>query len=194
MKKPLGLALASLFLLLPLAAQTKPGGPLSMLAELSAGPLMGIDTPLKGCSGGLLLGFAARPFEAGLRAGLAYDAGLMSGSLRLDLELGLGGGLRAIVGGLVPLGEPSLGDPLGGALPVPVVAADWPDRFGLATTLFVLPLRLLGAQALVDAELVYTDYRFAQAAAGSASVRLSGAAAFAAGVEASLALRLRWSP
>jgi len=194
MKKPLSLALAALFFLVPLASQTKPGRAVSMLAELAAGPLIGIDSPFKGCSGSLLLGLAAKPFEAGLRAGLAYDTALQAGSLRLDFELGLGGGLRAIIGGLLPLGELGLSDPLGGTLPVPLVAADWPDRLGLASTLFVLPRPLLGAQALVDAELVYTDYRFAQASAGSAAARLSGAAAFAAGVEACLGLRLRWSP
>jgi hypothetical protein len=132
---------------------------------------------------------ALPPFEAGLRAGAAYDLALGSGALRLDFELGLGGGLRAIVGGLVPFGELGLPDPSG--LPsarIPVEAAPWPDRFGLAATIADLPWRALGARMSVDAELVYTAFRLEGASA------LAGAAAFAAAVEARLALRFRWAP
>jgi hypothetical protein len=163
------------------------------LVELSAGPLLGIDEPLRGCEGSLALGIRLQPFEAGLRAGTAYDGRLQTGSFRLDLELGLGSGLRALIGALLPFGEAALPDPSGTGL-VPVTAGDWPNRFGFASTLFVLPRQLLRAQALIDAELVYTDYSLPRGSAASAAGRLSGAAAFAAGIEAGLSLRLRWSP
>jgi len=194
MNKPLFPALFLVLLLCP--TQDLPGLPRGFgpFAEFSAGPLVGIDMPLKGCAGTCLLGLAAPPFEAGIRSGAAFDTSLGSGSLRFDFELALGSGLRAIVGGLFPLGALSLPEPSGTGARVAVKVANWPNRFGLASTLFVLPWRILSAQALLDAELVYTDYRLQGGPAGSAATSLSGAAAFAAGVEAGLAMRLRWSP
>lgn len=127
----------ALALALGRAAIAQPG----LIAELAAGPLLGIEHPLKGCSGGLLLGAAYGPFEAGLRASAAYDAGFDAALIFLDLELGLGSGLRAIVGGLLPLGELALADPSGGGTSVPVEEGPWPNRFGLASTLLDLPWR-----------------------------------------------------
>jgi len=159
-------------------------------AELAAGPLLGLERPIKGGSGGIAFGAGLGPFEAGLRAGAAYDAALAAGLVRIDLELGLGSGLRAIVGGLLPLGELALADPsASGETRVPVEAAPWPNRFGFAVAILDLPRPLLGARAFLDAELVYTDYRAAPTAPAAALV---GAAAFAACVEATIALRLRW--
>lgn len=166
-------------------AQARP----ALFAELSAGPLLGIDRPLKGFSGDASLGIAVAPFEASLRAGPAYDMALGSGSLRMDFELGLGSGLRAVVGGLLPLGGLRLPDPEGApGAAVAVEPAAWPDRFGLAATIADLPWRALGASLWIDAELVYTAYRLEGASA------LAGAAAFAAAVEARLALRLKFVP
>ena len=162
------------------------------LAELSGGPLFGIDRPLRGCSGGILLGAALAPFEAGLRAGAAYDQALGSGTLRLDLELGLGRGLRAVVGGLIPLGALVLPDPAGGG-GLAVEAASWPNRFGFASTIVELPWRVLGARAGVEAELVYTAYRLGNSVSAERAA-LSGTAAFAAAVEARIALRLALAP
>jgi hypothetical protein len=179
----------------PKAASTDEAPQSGFVAELSAGPLVGIDRPVKGCSLALMAGLAFPPFEAGIRAGAAWDAGLGAGLLRFDLEIGLGSGLRAVVGGLAPLGGLALPDPAGGAIPVPVTVAAWPDRFGIASTLAQLPWRVLGAQLAIDVELVYTDYRLttrAGATSLSAAQALSGAAAFAAGVEATVAVRLRW--
>jgi hypothetical protein len=65
------------------------------------------------------------------------------------------------------------------------------NRFGLGATLARLPWRLFGSVLYVQAELVYTDYRLIQGT-GDASAALAGAAAFAAGVEASAAIVLRW--
>lgn len=175
------------------AAAQAPANRAAFLAELSVGPLLGLDHPIKGGAGALLLGLSIAPFEAGIRAGAAYDAGFRTGLLRFDLELGLGGDFRAILGGLVPLGSLALPEPSGAAGAVPAAVGPWPNRFGLASTLFELPWRLVGARLLLDAELVYTDFRVAAApAAGTRAGALSGAAAFAAGVEATLALRLRW--
>ena len=179
----------------PKAAATVEAAQFGFVAELSAGPLVGIDRPIKGCSLALMAGLAFPPFEVGIRAGAAWDTGLDTGLLRFDLVIGLGSGLRAVVGGLVPLGGLALPDPAGGAVPVPVTAAAWPDRFGIASTLAYLPWRVLGAQLAIDVELVYTDYRLT-AQGGDASLAaaqaLSGAAAFAAGVEATVSARLRW--
>jgi hypothetical protein len=196
MKKLLGPLLCALVLVLvPAPAWSEPARGPRLLAELSAGPLIGIDEPFKGISGGFLLGLVIQPFEAGIRAGAAYDSGFRAGLLRLDLELGLGSGLRAIVGGLFPLGDLALPDNSGLPRSLPVIAGTWPDRFGLAARLYALPWRLLRAEAILDAELVYTEYRLplGTSLAEGAAARLSGAAAFAAGIEACLALRLRWT-
>ena len=166
---------------------------LGFLTELSAGPSLGIDRPLKGCSGGILLGMTYHPFEAGIRTGAAYDAALDIGLLRFDLEIGLGSGLRLVVGGLLPLGELSLPGPSGAT--IPVTAAAWPDRFGIASTLVALPCQAGRFCMKIDMELVYTDFRIPSPVGGSstaAAQALSGAAAFAAGVEATVAIRLRW--
>jgi hypothetical protein len=207
----LRLALVLLALSGPLAAEARTA--FLPYLELSAGPILGIDLPLRGAALGLQAGLAAGPFEAGLRASLAYDASmgpsaaaalLDASSLRIDLALGLGGGLRALVGGLVLLGEASL--PLsslsGPSLPagagagdgaprIAATAASWPNRFGLGATLARLPWKPLGAALSLEAELAYAAYRI-DASSDPAAARLSGLAAFAAGIEASLALRLRW--
>jgi hypothetical protein len=175
----------------PLSGEGPPRRAL-FLAELSGGPLLGIDRPLKGCSGGILLGAAIPPFEAALRAGAAYDLALESGSLRLDLELGLGKGLRAIVGGLIPLGELALADPAGGPA-LPVEAAAWPNRFGFASTIAELPWPVLGARAGIEVELVYTAYQLGSSVSAE-KASLSGTAAFAAAVEARVALRFALAP
>jgi hypothetical protein len=167
------------------AAQDSPTGML-LFTELSASPLLGIDKPIKGCSLDLLCGIGLSPFEAGIRAGGAYDASLATCDLRFDLVLGLGRGLRAIVGGLFLFDRPPLPDPGGGEARVIARAADWPDRFGIAATLAETPWRPFGAALAIDTELVYTAYRV------DAKTALSGAAAFAAGVEAKLSLRMRW--
>ncbi len=156
-------------------------------AELSAGPLLGIDPALKGCSIDLSLGIAFAPFEAGLRPGISFDAAMESGAFRLDGEIGLGGGLRFLVGGLLPFGRIGLPDPTGSSeARIPLEAAAWPDRFGFSATIADLPWPALGTHIAIIAELVYTAYRL-----DTASV-LAGTAAFAAAIEARLALRLRW--
>jgi len=163
------------------------------LAELSAGPLIGIDRPFRGGSGELLLGLALAPFEAGIRAGVAYDIALGAGAFRLDAALGLGSGLRAIVGGLVPFGALSLQDPAGASgTRLAVTEGRWPDRFGLAASIAEFPWKAAKARVGIEAELVYTAYRLAAGGAQAPTGALAGAAAFAAAVEAKLALRLRW--
>jgi hypothetical protein len=107
--------------------------------------------------------------------------------MRFDLCLGLGNGLRAIVGCLLLFDEPVLPGTDGSAS-VAAKPQDWPNRFGVGATLLDTPWRLLGAQLALGAELVYTSYRL------GAKTALSGAAAFAAGVEAKLQLRLHWGP
>jgi hypothetical protein len=157
-----------------------------MFTELSARPLFGIDRPFKGCAGDALAGIALSPFETGIRASGAYDAGLRAGELRFDFVLGLGSGLRAIVGCLLLFEEPALPNSAGADARLSATAADWPDRFGIAATMADIPWKPFGAALGIDAEIVYTAYRL------KAKTALSGASAFAAGVEASLALRLRW--
>jgi hypothetical protein len=157
------------------------------IAELSAGPLLGLDKPIRGSSLDAYAGMRFSPFEAGLRAAGAYDAALKTWGSRFDFALGLGSGLRAIVGGLLLFGEPSLPDSSGNDATIYATAADWPNRFGIGATIAELPLRPLGAALGLDAEIVYTAYRVKTENA------LSGAAAFVAGVEAKLALRLRWT-
>jgi hypothetical protein len=158
-----------------------------LVAELEAAPLFSLSFPVRGGELSALGGLEWRPFEAGIRAGGAYDAAFDAWDMRLDLCLGLGSGLRAIVGCLLLFGEPALPGTDGSAH-VAATPQDWPNRFGIGTTLLDAPWRLLGAHLAFGAELVYTSYRL------SAKTALSGAAAFAASAEAKLQMRLRWGP
>lgn len=158
-----------------------------LVFEAGASPLFSLGPPFRGGELSALCGLASRPFELGLRAAAAYDTGLSSWQARLDLCLGLGSGLRAIVGGLMLFGEPALP---GGEDDAKLAATgtDWPNRFGIGARLMELGAPVLGGRAGLGAELVYTSYRLIAKSA------LSGAAAFAAGVEAKLELRIRWGP
>jgi hypothetical protein len=160
------------------------------VAELAASPVFSLSTPFRGCGASVLAGFSLEPFEAALRGGGSYDSGLETGTMRFDFVAGLGTGLRAIVGCLLLFDEPLLPGSGEGGVHVSSGPEDWPNRFGLGTTLFDFPLRRrgrdVGLKLALDAELIYTSYRV------DAKTALAGAAAFAAGVEASLALRLRW--
>jgi len=160
-----------------------------LVAELGAGPMIGLDSPIRGAEAGFLLGLGWGPVEAGLRAGAALDRALECASVRLDLELGLGGGLRVLVGGVVPLARPVL-EPDGAALPLE--ASGWPCRFGLAATIAELPAGPFGSRVVARAELAYSAYRVAGDAASSAKAALSGAAAFAACVEICATVSLAW--
>ena len=132
--------------------------------------------PFKGCSGELLARPRAAPFEAGIRAGGAYDTSLGLGrTCASTLELGLGSGLRAIVGGLLLFGALSLPDRREAterASPV--------DGGGLARPLRPRPRRsptswqALRARVGIDAELVYTAYRLASRRQATAPFRGRG--------------------
>jgi len=194
---PIKRALASLSLL-ACAAGMADAAPSPQIQAFAA-PLLGIDAPLRGCAGGLIVGVAADPFEAGLRCGAAYDSGLRTGGLRLELLLGLGDGLYAFAGGLVPFGTLSLPSPKADAQSARPAArlalrpAAWLCRFGLGSTLFELPWRFAKARLSLAAELAYTSYTVeADSLEKARESALAGATAFAAGVEALLALRLRW--
>jgi hypothetical protein len=156
-----------------------------LVAELSVGPLLGLDEPLRGASGDAFVGMRLPPFEAGVRAAGAYDAVLATGDARFDFALGLGSGLRAIIGGLLLPGGPTLRDSSGNEAAIYATVADWPNRFGIAATIAEFSPRALGTKLGLDAEIVYTAYR------AKAENALSGAATFAASVEARVALRLR---
>lgn len=158
-----------------------------LVAEIEAAPLFSLSSPFRGGELSALGGVECQPFEAGLRAGGAYDAAFDAWDMRLDFCLGLGSSLRAIVGCLLLFGEPALPGTDGSAH-VAAAPQDWPNRFGIGATLLDVPWRPLGARLALGAELVYTSYRL------STKTALSGAAAFAAGVEAKLQMRLRWGP
>jgi hypothetical protein len=160
-----------------------------LMAELGCGPLIGIDSPLRGASAGLLVGLGWGPLEAGLRAGAAFDRSLGSASVRLDLELGLGGGMRVVVGGLVPLAPPVL-EPEGAA--IALEAPGWPCRFGLSAEIAELPFGHAGSRVAAFAEIVYCAYRVSDGSAAEAASALSGAAAFAACVEVSATISIAW--
>jgi hypothetical protein len=163
---------------------------LAFVAELAAAPLCSLGPEFRGCEIAALGGIAFRPFELGLRASGAYDPGLASWEGRLDLCLGMGSGLRAIVGGLLLPDTPALVGADGAA--VAASLADWPNRFGIGARIAGLPWRPLGASMSLDAELLYTAYRLVVEDGDEAQARLAGAAAFAAGVEAKLGITLAW--
>jgi hypothetical protein len=165
------------------SAESKP----RLVAELGASPLFSLSSPLRGGELSAAGGLAWKPFEADIRVGGAYDAAFGAWDLRFDLLLGLGSGLRAIIGCLLFFDEPVLPG-TEGAASVAAQPQDWPNRFGLGATLMDTPWRALGGRLALGAELVYASYRL------GAKTALSGAAAFSAGVEAKLELRLRWDP
>jgi hypothetical protein len=184
----LAAALLSASARLAAAAPAEPPRP-RFSAEISAGPMIGLDTPLRGGTAGLMVGLAWGPVEAGLRASAAVDRTLGSASARLDLELGLGGGMRIVVGGIVPISAPTL-DPEGAALRLET--APWPCRFGLSARIAELPRGPFGSRAAVFAGMVYSAYRVAADSPPAARAALSGAAAFAACVEVSATIALEW--
>lgn len=153
--------------------------------ELAMGPVIGIDGPLKGGAIASHVGLALYPFELRLRANAAYYFPLKMGILGVDIVFSIGPSMRAIVGGLLPFGPLSLQDPSGSAR-IPVIPAPWPDRFGLGATIVEFPWKPLEARVGIEAELLYTAYNLQSATA------LVGAAAFAASVEATVSLRVRW--
>jgi len=155
-------------------------------AELAVGPLLGLDRPVRGAEAEAVGGIRWSPFELGARAAGAYDSALRTWDARVDLLLGLGSGVRAIVGGLILPGASQLVDSGGQEGTVRATPRDWPNRFGLGATLAEFLPRGEGPELGLDAELVYASYRVESESA------LLGAAAFAAGVEARIALRLRW--
>ena len=169
-------------------------GRASLVAEVSAGPTLGLDRFLRGCLSEAGLGFSWAPFEADLRVGASYDAALGQGALDLDIALSLGKNLRAIIGCLFPLGPLALETDSGSVL---LEASSWPNRFGLEATLAEISLGRAGLKAGLKAEpkaemkaelaaaFVYEDLRVPDGASSAAS-RLSGARAFAACVEAEL--------
>jgi hypothetical protein len=181
-------ALLSASVRLATAAQAEQPRP-RFSAELAAGPIVGLDTPLRGGAAGLLVALAWGPVEAGLRASAAIDRTLDSASARLDLELGLGGGMRIVVGGIVPISKPFL-EPEGAALPLE--AAPWPCRFGLSARIADLAPGPFGSRVAVFAGMVYSAYRVAADASSAARAALSGAEAFAACVEVSATIALEW--
>jgi hypothetical protein len=183
------LALACTFVAPRLHAETPDREGAHWRLELAAAPLLGIELPLKGCFGSFLGSFVIEPFELGLGVGGAYEAALNAGSLRLDLSVALGSGLRAILGGLILFGEHAL--PGAGDARVVAEASDWPNRFGIGASIVELPIKLLGARLGIDAQLVYNAYRLAEGSASNGAA-LAGAAVFAASVEACVALRFRW--
>jgi hypothetical protein len=193
-------ALVSLCLLAPASLEALDAGSPSLVAEVSAGPALGLDRFLRGCSFDAGLGFSWAPFEADLRAGASYDAAFGQGAIDLDIALSLGKNLRAIIGGLFPLGPLALETDSGAVL---LKTGTWPNRFGLEATLAEIPLGRAGLKAgpkagpnaelkaELAADFVYEDLHVSDLASSAAS-RLSGAQAFAACVEAELVLRAAW--
>jgi len=158
--------------------------------ELDAGPLLGLDEPLRGASGGVMLGLGLGQLGLGLSSHAAYDRTLDFVSISLDLGAEIGDGLRIIVGGVLPLTSATL-DPEGAALPL--TAANWPSRFGLATRLIDSNRGLLGSRFRISAEIVYTAYRVEEEEAQTAKAALSGARAFAACIEIRITAALAWN-
>ncbi len=160
-----------------------------LLFELGVGPIAGLDDPLRGGAAGLLVGAGRGAIEAGLRPSLAYDGSLDSATLRVDLVLGIGDGVRLIAGGIVAL-KPAILEPEGAALPLE--AGAWPCRFGLEARLFESARGPFGSAISASAAIAYSAYRIAGDAALSPEAALAGTAAFAACVELRASIDLAW--
>jgi hypothetical protein len=171
------------------AVETRPSQDFFITLELDAGPLLDLDKPLRGASGGLSLGIGRGPLGLGLSSHAAYDSALDSASIRIDLGVEIGGGARIIVGGVLPLTSATL-DPNGAALPLEVPR--WPGRFGLASRIVDSKRGLFGSRFCVSAEIVYTAYRAADEAAHTSQAALAGAEAFAACIEIYISAALAW--
>ncbi len=137
----------------------------------------------------MLVGAGRDAIEAGLRPSLAYDASLDSLSLRFDLVLGIGDGLRLIAGGIVPLKSAIL-EPEGAALPLE--AGRWPCRFGLESKLAESARGPFGSRLSASAAIAYSAYCVAPEAASEPEAALAGTAAFAACVELHVSIALAW--
>lgn len=161
----------------------------SLVIEVGAGPIAGLDNPLRGASAGILLGAAIGAVEASARPSLAYDASLGSLSVRVDLVIGIGDGFRLIAGGMVPLKSAIL-EPEGAALPLEV--GNWPCRFGLESKLIESAFGPFGSRVSASASITYSAYRVAKEASESAKAALAGTAAFAACVELLVSVGLSW--
>ncbi|MDA8426668.1 MAG: hypothetical protein M0Z80_11080 [Treponema sp.] len=109
-------------------------------AELGAGPLVGLDRPLRGgeLSAALLLdlGSALGPGYAGLMPGLEavvlYDLSFQAAAACADLVFSLGSELRFALGCEAPLGGAALS--VDGAS-LALAAGAWPNRFAVTALL-----------------------------------------------------------
>jgi len=172
-----------------LAAKQADGEGARLLFEIGAGPISGLDDPLRGAAAGLLVGASIGPIEAGFRPSLAYDASLSSLSLRADLVLGIGDGVRLIAGGIVPL-SPAILEPEGVALALE--AGKCPCRFGLESRLTEARRGPFGSSFSASAAIVYSAYRIGDEAAAAPEAALAGTAAFAACIELRVSIDLAW--
>jgi hypothetical protein len=188
-------------------------------AELGAGPLVGLDRPLRGgeLSAALLLdlGGALGPGFSGLMQGIEaaalYDISFQATILCADIVFYLGPELRLLAGCEMPLGSAAL-DADGVSLALN--PGSWPNRFAVSVLLGRLgcgpetpqaaPLAVSpaasAAQSLgrgprfsIEAEFGWSSYRLAdQASATRLQTAQSGIRGFSAGFRLGTVLRLRW--
>ena len=189
----------------PAEAGASPAHGASVLAcELGAGPIVGLDRPLRGgeISAALLLdlGSALGPGYAGLMPGLEaavlYDLSFRAVVACADFVFSLGPELRFGLGCEAPLGSAAL-DADGAALAL--AAGTWPNRFAVTALLGELGdaqgggAELGGPRVSLEAELGWSAYRLADAStAGRLAAAQSGIRGFAAGFRMGTLLRLRW--
>ncbi|MGO8695652.1 MAG: hypothetical protein ACLQMF_18475 [Rectinemataceae bacterium] len=188
----------------------------SLLAfELGAGPLLGLDRPLRGAelSATLLLdlGAAFGPGFSGLAQGVEaaalYDMSFQATILCADIVFYLGPEIRLLAGFETPLGPAAI-DADGTSLALE--PGPWPNRFAVSALLG----RLGGSEPSretargsgtarrpperrprfsIEAEFGWSSYRLAdQTSATRLQTARSGIRGFAAGFRLDTVLRLRW--
>lgn len=188
-------------LALPASDETEEPPSLRVVGGFSAGPLVGLDHPLRGAAAGAEIGLAYGWLGALCRGTGIWDARLGAPALRLDIAARFGPDLSFIVGGEIPFGEQAAA--LGDAC-VPIAPENFPCRFGLRATIAkFLPhssapdaaggsLRHASRFGLtLDAELAWTAYR-ASGRDGPLPAGALGEAGFAAGFTSVIALRCGW--
>lgn len=172
----------------PAAAGLRKEPPL-LLAIFSAGPLLGLEAPLRGLSATAGLRAAWGGFAPGLRLGLRWDGALAAPIAEAQLLLALGPELALFAGADLPLAtlRPFEGDERA------LEAAELPSRVGLSARLLGLSRPERGEEGLdLEAELAFSRLRPKPGAGEGADLAayLAGPGGFSLGLTAALRLRL----
>lgn len=195
-----------LFLLAALSSRAQDnggqaGGASLFAFEIGAGPLIGLDRPLRGgaVSAGLFLdlgrvfGRSFRGIEQGVEAAALYDLSFRAAAARADLTLCMGPELRVRLGYELPLGRATL---LADGATLSIKPGAAPNSFAICALLGAFGEAGAGGPRFsVEAEFGWSAYRLADPGSASATRTVqSGISGFASGFRLGAIARARWGP